>query len=248
MYRPSRLLSAVLALVLASCFEGREEIWIDSVGGGRMKFDYVLPTRAVGPLGGERAIRDQIATILKAAPELQLNQLTIVEANREYLVSLELSTDSMLSLVDLPEREAFAKLPPAATKIAGTFDLKIDGSDIVFSRVVDVGSALGFAALMISPEDRAERRTTYIIHLPTAATEHDATRVEDEGCTLIWDRTLGEALNGPTKMNFTSPLPIPWTLLIVVLLVLAVVLFLIVRWVRRRRSDRAGAAQSAAYD
>lgn len=205
-----------------------------------MHFDYALPSRVVAPMGGEQAIRDRIDTILQKVPELQLEQLAIDEKDGEFLIHLEVSTDSMLSLADLPERQVFKNLPPAASKLAGTFEFEIDGTDIVFDRHINMGSALGFAALVIPPEERNKRRTTYIIHLPAAAKTQNATRTQNQGRTMIWDLSLGDALASPTHMSFVAPLPIPWIALVAAALILILALVLTIRWLRKRRARRRG--------
>lgn len=230
-----KFLAFIPLLLLSSCFDLREEIWIDSRGGGRLQFDYVLPVQAIGPIGGEKAIRERIDAILRDVPELKLDELEIQRSETDFTIHAELSTDSMLSLSEIRERPVFQELPPTAHKLAGTIDFEIQGTDVVFNRQIDVGSALGFAALVIPAEDRAKRRTTYIIHLPKAATNHNATRTENSGQTLIWDQTLGEALRSPTNMNFVAPLPIPWTLLTIALITLVALLILLTRWLKRRK-------------
>lgn len=235
MHYPTRLFLLGLSLLLSSCFEIREEIWINSRGGGRIQIDYSLPRAAIAPLGGEPGIRSQVEDLLQDAPELRLDDLQITEEDDQFLIHAELSTDSMISLLDLSEGEALKDLPEAATKLIGQFQLERVGTDFAFERRVDVGSALGFAALIIPKEDRTERRMTYIIHLPTTARSHNATRTENDGQTLIWDNSLGEAIQNPTTMNFTAPIPLPWLWIItalIVLLILSAVLFR--RWRRRR--------------
>jgi len=232
---PIRLLGLALCFLLASCFEVREEIWIDSRGHGKMTVDYSLPQSVVTPLGGEAGIRKQVEDLLVDAPDLKLDDLQVSQSDGQAHIHVSLSTESMLSLLDLQDSPALAELPPAATRFIGDFEVKRDGLSIDFSRKVDAGKALGFAAMLISQEDRTDRRTTYIIHLPVAAPTHNATRVENDGRTLIWDQSLGDALKNPTDMTFTAPIPLPWGWIITGLVVLIALPTLLIRRWRARR-------------
>ncbi|MBK1827611.1 hypothetical protein [Haloferula rosea] len=229
-----RLLTLGLTLLVTSCFEVREEIWIDARGGGRMQMDYSLPRAVVTPLGGEAGIREQVDELLREAPELRLDELVVTHEDDQILIHAELSTDSMFSLLDLSESAAVEGLPDAALKLIGEFEFQREGTDITFARKVDVGSALGLAAMMIPKAEKAERRMTYIIHLPTAANVHSADRTEDEGRTLIWDKTLGEAMGEPMLMTFTAPIPLPWGwIAAAMIIIMAIPVFAIRRWRKR---------------
>ena len=54
---------------------------------------------------------------------------------------------------------------------------------------------------------------SYMIHLPLAAMESNATRTEDEGRTLVWDFPLAQAVKGPVNTQFKANFPLPTWLL-----------------------------------
>lgn len=231
------LLACLLCLVLASCFDIREEIWIHEDGSGRMQFDYAFPSEALLVVGGTEGIEGDLRKIFDAEPDLRLNELTIEPDGDDIHLRIVASTDSLLALRDLKESHAFQALPRASSDLAGTFEVKVRGLAIDARRTIDFQRALGLAALAIGKDQRDRRHVTYIFHLPTPALEHNATRTEDAGRTLVWQRTLGEALDQPLVTQFRTRIPLPWWTWALLVLVIALPAVLIILW-RRRRSAR----------
>ena len=87
----------------------------------------------------------------------------------------------------------------------------------------------------------AGRSLTYIIHLPEAVTESNATRVENAGRTLVWDFPLATAIQAPVTLHFKANIPIPrWAVASVAATVLLLAYF-VIRWkIGARNSFRAG--------
>lgn len=230
---------AILAcLFLAGCFDVREEIWIERDGSGRAAFEYVIPRSALAIVGGEAGLEAEIRKLFDSEPDLRLDGLSITGSGREATIALEASTDSMLSLTDLPDNELIKDLPDATKGFAGSFDVRLDGLAIEFQRKIDLKQALGLATVAIGGDQRRERRLSYIIHLPTAAKTHDATRAENGGKTLVWDYSLGEALLKPVNTSFRADIPIPWWIILAALTVLGLLAWGATR-IWRRRSRRA---------
>lgn len=237
-----RLLLCCLALLLASCFDVREEYWIDSDGGGRARLQYTVPSEAILVAGGRQELEAQIHHLFDAEPAIQLDHLDFETHGPDTRLNLQASTDSMFSLLDLKESEAFHDLPKASADFVGTFEVKVRGLDIDARRTIDFRHVVGLAALAIGSEQRNERQVLYIFHLPTPALEHNAPQTADGGRTLIWKYPLGDTLAHPIVTEFRSRLPLPWwawTLLIVLPLALFAS---IAAWLRRRltRKPRAG--------
>ncbi|MEM1083665.1 MAG: hypothetical protein AAGI48_06045 [Verrucomicrobiota bacterium] len=231
-----RILAAILScLLLGGCFDVREEIWIERDGSGRAAFDYRLPRRALELAGGEAGLKAEVGKLIDSEPELHLDALRITEDGKEARIELELSTDSMLSLLDMPENEHYEELPDATKGFAGNFDIRLRGLSLDFKRRIDLKEALGLASIAIGPEQRRERRLKYIIHLPAIPDEHNAMQVENEGRTLIWDYTLGEALRDPVNTTFQVRIPLPWWIWLIVASTITLIVFAsIFVWKRRR--------------
>jgi hypothetical protein len=204
-----RFLVLAACLTLAACFDVREEVWIERNGAGRAELRYTVPESALllggGAAGTEKKIRDLIAT----QPSLILDSVAVEMKDERATVAVNVSTKSMLSLLDLKKSDSFQSLPESTANIAGHFDVRLRLLDLDFSRSIHVKEALGLASLVVGGDDRENRRLTYIIHLPKPAKENNATQVTDGGKTLTWDYSLGEAMQKPIVTRFRASMPIP---------------------------------------
>lgn len=232
-----RLLLFALTLLLSSCFDVREEITVAADGSGQLTLDYVVPVEALPMAGGESGIREQIENLLASEPQVRLKTLEIISEDKGSRIHIEIAADSMLALKNLKETEAYEQLPASSRNLAGTFDVQLDGLDVRVNRQINIGNALGLAAIAIGQEEREQRQLEYIIHLPKAAENHNADLVENDGRTLIWKRTLGQGLEGPIHQRYTAPIPLPaWVIPAVVIVVMLIVLGLVslIRRIRRK--------------
>lgn len=204
-----RVSAALLSLALTACFDIREEVWIRPDGSGRAELRYTVPEAATVLSGGAPGIERRIRGLIESQPPLKLGKLEVVPENGELKIAVDVSTDSMLSLVDLKASDRMEDLPEAATDIMGQFDVRIHGLDIDFSRTVRVGEALGLASLAIPGEEKELRRISYIIHLPEPPEDDNADRTANDGRTLIWESSLGDALKRPLVTRFRARMPLP---------------------------------------
>lgn len=234
----TRFLAGLACLLLSSCFDIREEVWIHPDGSGRAELNYTIPESALLLSGGTAGLEARVRELVATQPKIRLDAVNVGTGNDEAKIVVKLSTDSMLSLIDLQKSEAFQQMPDAASNIAGTVVLKLKGLDVDFTRTVNVRKALGLATLAIGGEDRAKRSLEYIIHLPSAAKESNATSVTADGRTLAWKVTLGEALKKPVVTRFRAAMPIPWFVHLAAGLLLLGIVALVLRILRKRRQRR----------
>ena len=230
-----RLFAAAACLLLAACFDVREEVWIHRDGSGRAELRYTVPDSALLLAGGSAALEEKIRALVATQPPLRLDGVQIAAWDGQAHVAVNISTESMLSLLDLKKSEDFDDLPESSAAIAGHFDVRLKWLDLDFSRSIHVREALGLASLAVGADDRANRRLTYIVHLPKAAKESNATELRDGGKTLVWDYTLGEAMKKPVVTRFRATMPIPryaWAAVAVVLIAAA---WMVLRWRKRLR-------------
>ncbi|MGB6221572.1 hypothetical protein [Haloferula sp.] len=197
-------------LLLSSCFDIREEIWIHADGSGRGEFDYSIPASALALVGGEQGLRTKVLSIIESEPDIQLDEFRLTTSGDDVIIKLKVSVGSMLSLIDLQNSAAVKNLPDSASGFIGSFEVGIKGLSVDFRRHVDLKNSLGIGALAISSNQRKARRLNYTIHLPNVATRHNATKTADQGRTLIWEHSLGEALSSPLDTDFQMRIPIPW--------------------------------------
>lgn len=222
MCKSAQFLPLLACLLLASCFDSREEIWIAPDGSGRAELSVTLPGAALLLAGGRDGVEAKVRRFFDETPQLELDSLAFEAAGDEMRVRLAASAESMLDLMDLQQSESFAELPAAATSSFGRFAVEIDGLDINYQRTIDIGKGLGFATLAIPAAEKDERRLVYIAHLPTKAKQHNAGEVSADGRTLTWNYTLGEAIAEPIHHQARIPMPIPWLRILLIVLAIAI--------------------------
>jgi hypothetical protein len=224
---PLRFMALCAVLLLASCIDSREEVWLKADGSGRAEISCSLPASAARFQGGEAGIRKLIGDFLANAPTIQSSSHEVTTANERVNIRVRVAFDSALDLQEISTGDSMAKLPSSAADLAGRVDVKVRGRSVDFTRRISAASALPGAIFM--PASNFEgRRLVYIMHLPAAAEVSNATRTENAGRTLIWDFPLGQAIKAPVTTHFSMPIPIPtW------LIVAAVALALLAGWLAR---------------
>lgn len=234
-----RILTVITACLLVSCIDGREEIWLNADGSGRADVSYSLPAVAATFQGGEEGVRRLIGDFLKNTPAISTSNCEVFTEQDRLKIRVQATFDSALDLKEISKGAALEKLPSSANYLAGEMAVDVDGRSIGFSRIITPGKALP-GAIFLPVSQFKDRNLTYIIHLPEAATESNATRVENAGRTLVWDYPLAAAIQNPVTLRFKADFPIPpWAIAALAALVLLLAYFTI-RWkIRLRNSPRA---------
>jgi hypothetical protein len=229
------LLTAAAGL-LTSCIDGREEVWLEANGSGRAEITYSLPAAAARLHGGDAGIRKLIARFLEDTPEIHSSSSEVLTENGRTRVKVSASFASALDLKEVAEGRSIDRLPTAASYFAGQVKTEIRGRSVEFARTITPSKALPGSAFM--PASQFEgRRLEYIMHLPVAVTESNATRVENSGRTLVWDVPLNQALKSPIVTRFKLDIPVPWTLVTAIALPLSLVGGLVFRQIRKSRRN-----------
>lgn len=203
------LLLAAVSFQLTSCIDGREEVWIEPNGSGRAEIQYSIPARAVQMKGGDAAVLAMIQDFIKTTPEISASSCEVLTEGDLTRVRVTTEFDSALDLKDAAGGASFAALPPSAVSLAGVVDVKLDGRTVNFTRTIRPGEALPGSSFL--PDSTFEgHRLDYIIHLPGVPTTHNASRTENGGRTLVWEKPLAEAIRAPIVTHFRMDIPIPW--------------------------------------
>ncbi len=203
-----RVLTVLAASLLVSCIDGREEIWFNANGSGRVDVSYSLPAAAATFHGGEAGVQKLIEGYLRNAPALASSSCEVVTAADRLKIRVRASFNSARELQQISNSDSPVKLPSSASHLAGEMTVKVDGRTVDFTRIIAAGHALPGALFL--PAARYEgRNLTYIVHLPAPSTESNATSVSDGGRTLVWDYPLARALQGPVAIRFKTRMPIP---------------------------------------
>lgn len=230
-----RLLLAVIATLLVSCIDGREEYWIESDGSGRAEITYTLPAAAVRMQGGDAGIRKQITGWLQKIPGITAYDCSTLEENDRVTIKVNTEFKSAMDFNHLATQDS--TLPSAATNLIGEIRADLHGRTVDYSRTISASRALP-AFSYLAGASMEGRQLAYIMHLPAAALESNATRIEDSGRTLIWEIPLADALKMPVVTRFRMDVPIPWKLVTAIALPLSLAGGLVLRRIRNSRKGR----------
>ena len=96
-----RFLVLAACLTLAACFDIREEVWIERNGAGRAELRYTVPESALLLGGGAAGTEQKIRELIASQPSLILDGVAVEVKDERATVSVNVSTKSMLSLLDL---------------------------------------------------------------------------------------------------------------------------------------------------
>lgn len=232
-----RFLALMVTGLLFSCIDGREEVWLAADGSGRADVCYSMPLAAARLQGGEEGIRRMIGEFLGRSPAIESSAFEVMADQDRLKVRVRLTFKSALELAKITTGSSANKLPAAASHLVGEVKVDFHGLNVEFSRTLSPGSAMPGAFFM--PASQFEgRNLTYIIHLPDAATESNATRTEDAGRTLVWDFPLAEAIQRPFTTRFKAPVSLPRWLLFTAPAGLSLGLLAFLGWRRARRAQR----------
>ena len=116
--------------------------------------------------------------------------------------------------------------------------MNIHGTTVDFNREIFPAKALPTTSAILPDSGFAGHRLLYIMHLPSPATESNATLLSDGGRTLVWDIPLERAFKSSVVTRFKTRVPVPWVMALTGGLALVAVgglAFFVVRKVRRRR-------------
>ncbi len=224
-----RVLTVITACVLVSCIEVREEIWLNSNGSGRGDVRYSLPAAAARFQGGEAGVRRLIGGFLKKTPAITTSSYEVVTDQDRLKIHIQATFDSALDLKVISKGSAMEKLPSSATSLAGEMAVDIHGRTVDFTRTIAPGKALP-GAIFLPASQFQGRNLTYIIHLPNAASESNATRVENAGRTLVWEYPLAGAIQNPVSLRFKAKIPIPLWLVVSGVALVFLLAYFALRW------------------
>ncbi len=233
----ARLTVLAAVILLESCFDGREEYWVDASGGGCADITYCLSASAVAMHGGNDKIRDAVNAFLKDSPAITHSACEVVTEGDHTRVRVRAIYGSAMDLMDTMKDQSINRLPSAAVHLAGEVKTTLHGRTIDVTRTVSVAKAVP-GCLLLPGSAFAGKRMVYIIHLPASPTGSNATRTDDGGRTLVWDIPLSQAVKTDSVIHFNLLIPIPWLLVsaagVVVLPTLGLTFWLLRR--RRKRS------------
>ena len=123
--------------------------------------------------------------------------------------TLTMTFENAFDLKDSISSPEFQKLPDAADDLLGKFKAEIQERKLTFHRQIDLTKTIP-GSVFIPNEQLKDHKLVTIIHLPKAASSHNAHSIENSGKTLIWSTPIATAFRDPLSQSFIMPLPIPW--------------------------------------
>jgi hypothetical protein len=236
------LLICASALMMVSCLDCHEEIWLNADGSGKARIEVSIPTQAARIHGGQSGVEKQVAEYLKETPEFRSYDVSVSTKKDRLHIRIAVSFDNAMDLSQTTTGASFEKLPAAARDLAGHADVRFKGLKILYHRRIDLTRAIPGSAWI--PHDQLKHHAIEtVLHLPVAATEHNADSTANAGKTLIWKTPVSRALRHPQHQTFTMPLPLPWSQIILYAAVgLAVMfgLYVSIKAASRRRHRESG--------
>jgi hypothetical protein len=232
---PRAILSVLLAayaLLLTSCIDGREEVWLETDGSGRAHFRYDIPATAARFQGGVEGVEKLLASLLEDFPGS--TSAVVIDGDR-LKVEVRLAFTSVAEISKMRSSLEGHRVPGSLEHLAGIFDVKREGLSVDFTRTVSPGKALPTA--FIPASEFRDRGLTYILHLPVVPKESTATRTENGGLTHIWEQSLSSAIRKPVVIHFKARIPVPGWIIATGAGLMSVVaggVFVVVRRIRRR--------------
>ena len=234
MNRLSKILAALVGMALSSCLDTREEIWVGADGSGAARINISVPAAAASIHGGEDGVKTLIGDFIAATPSVTTHLLATRVEDDMLFIDLTITFANALELVEDTSAPALGKLPAAGAELVGRSEISFEGLDVLFTRTTDLPKAIPGAAF-IPRSQLVGHSVTTIIHLPKAASAHNATSTADGGRTLIWETPLAGALSAPRTTAFTMPLPIPWLFIGSLALLFLLLLAGLIHHLRRRK-------------
>ena len=227
---------AAAALLLSSCIDSREEIWLNPSGSGKARITLSVPSSAIILRGGPDAVSSSIDEILAKHPSIVSVDKNIITQDNRSTIDVTFRFNSALDLsASMAKAMEDPKIPAPARYFMGKTSFRQDGLTFTGERLIDAGKAVP-GSRFLPPAD-ANFRLQTILHLPFTPSEHNATRTANNGRTLIWDIPLATALRSPhiqrIQVRATTPLILAIATTSALILIISLLL-----WRRRIRSRK----------
>jgi len=227
----------VCALSLSSCLDSHEEVWLNPDASGAARIKLAIPAAAVAFYGGEEGVKKLVEEFTAATPAITSHALETEITDGRLHVDFAATFANALDFLNAASATGGPEIPPVGKEMMGKTDINFSGLSLVFKRRIEMSKVIP-GALFIPASQLAGHSVTTIVHLPKAASSHNADSTADGGRTLTWSTSLATALKKPVERNFTMPLPIPWTTISVIVILLLILLATLIYYFRSRKVRR----------
>lgn len=223
-------------LLLSSCIDGDEEIWLERDGSGRLEATYRMPPQIMQQFGGAPVLQKKLEDAFAKEPGITVAHIGHRVESGRVIFDLDAAFDDVRTLAAFPKKHLRNPETPdqagSDEALFGSMSLELSGLTMSFNRTIDLAPVLP-EKVRSNPAFLGESAFRYMVHLPAAATTHNASQTTDRGRTLKWQFLLREHTNRPMQLTMKAPLPIPWWIWLAGGLLIALTVFLLVLAVRR---------------
>lgn len=223
-------------ILFTSCVEGEEEIWINPDASGHLVVHYELPSAALAQLGNPADLTRALRMIDEKEDGIEITALTFEVQGFQAIFHLAATFKDARKLLEIAERseEILAaetgSSPEQMNSVSGEIDFAIKGLTPTFNRVI---SLEGIFPAFVSPSMLKSSNFKYTIHLPAEVKQTNAHTISADRRTVSWTFLLKEHFSEPMEMSFTTELPIPWWVWLILSLLVFAIAWLIWRKVLR---------------
>ena len=202
-------------VILHSCIEGEEEIWIDGDGSGKLRAHYRIPSIALKQLGEPEDFIRAIKLVDEAEEGIEVQNVTFEIIKGKGVFHLEATFENALDLLEISDRnrsvfveEAEAD-PEQLDALTGDINMGIEGIHVNFTRAVSLGPVFP-SMVQRSPTMLGPSAFSYTIHFPAEVIETNAPNISEDRRTVSWEFLLKNYVDQPMLMTAKTKLPIPW--------------------------------------
>lgn len=236
----SNLFFLLSIVVLSSCVEGDEEVWINDDASGYIVATYKLPKIALRQIGDPENFIKALTLIDEKEMMIEITQLSFEIKSGRAIFHLEVKFDDARELLSITERNrslfsAETKTDPKyLDSILGDINFRFDGLTPAFDRLVIPNKIF---PLMVNKRPKMLGSATfrYCIHMPTKVKDTNAHSISEDGKTVTWIFRLKNHFEDPISMKLRSERLLPnWTWPIITLILISL-LWLVLKLKRQQR-------------
>ena len=239
------LLPVLLPLLLVSCIEGEEEIWLEPDGSGRIEATYKMPTVVAQKIGDPEELVEILKNAAARDPHIELTSVSHQTRRGGITLKFSGTFDDLRKLATFPQRQLRDPAEPdkrvKAEVLFGETHLDISWRGISYDRQVDISwllkSSPAAKAIVKVPALLGDSSFRYTLNLPAPARESNATARSQDGHKLEWLFLLKDHAEQPMHLTAEGDFPLPGTLWLIPFAIL-VLLFLIQNRRARKKLQR----------
>jgi hypothetical protein len=204
-----------MVLLLNSCIDGEEEIFVHANGSASLRVKYQVP-------GMIFSAEDADELVALVGEEVGGNEALRLVTNRvdsekgQRVIRIEVETDSVMELDGMFDEISpqggveQSKTDKLWRCLLGKMDVKVDGLSVGITRKVDLEPLLNEYLGEKSASLLGESEFRYAIHLPETVEQSNAHEMTAGGRTLKWRYKLSECKKKPIVMDLQVPILLPW--------------------------------------